>query len=198
MTLLHRPMPIRPENRDCYGPDWPAFSRRIRFVRAAGRCECVGECGRGHVGRCPNQHGAPAYGTGSRVVLTVAHLTHEPEDRKYVRAMCQGCHLHYDRAHHAETRRCTRDQRSGQLSLALAKPARAEREKPLERRTGDRVSVAVRFLAPGAGSLAARGVCRAALLASSPPNCTGLLPFGVSRKRLRGQPRAVLFHPALV
>lgn len=99
--------PIRPENRHRYGADWPKFSRHIRFTRAAGRCECEGECGRGHAGRCPNQHGTPAYGTGSTVVLTVAHLCHEPECREHVKAMCQGCHLHYDRDHHAQTRAAT-------------------------------------------------------------------------------------------
>ena len=104
-------MPIKPENRARYGADWPAYSDRIRFDRAGGRCECEGECGRGtHAGRCPNLHGEPAYGTGSKVVLTVAHLTHEPEcrDDDKVKAMCQGCHLHYDRDHHAKTAYRTR------------------------------------------------------------------------------------------
>ena len=108
-----RPMPVRPENRHRYGADWPEFSRHIRFERAEGRCECEGECGRGtHEGRCPNKHGEQAYGTGSKVVLTVAHLTHEPEDREHVKAMCQGCHLHYDKAHHAETAYRTRKERA--------------------------------------------------------------------------------------
>jgi hypothetical protein len=42
-----------------------------------------------------------------RVVLTVAHLDHQPEncDDANLRAWCQRCHLHYDRHHHAETRR---------------------------------------------------------------------------------------------
>ncbi len=102
-------MPIRPENRARYGKDWPAFSRSIRFDRAGGRCECEGECRRGtHAGRCPNRHGEPAYGTGAIVCLTVAHLTHEPEDREHVKAMCNGCHLHYDREHHAQTAYATR------------------------------------------------------------------------------------------
>jgi hypothetical protein len=104
-------VPIRPENKHRYGADWPEFSRRIRFERAGGRCECEGECGRGtHDGRCPNEHGKPAYGTRSAVVLTVAHLTHEPEcrDEDQVKAMCQGCHLHYDRDHHAQTAYATR------------------------------------------------------------------------------------------
>lgn len=99
-------MPIRPENKARYPDDWDEISESIRFVRAEGRCECLGECGRGtHAGRCPNLHGGAAYGTGSKVVLTTAHLDHTPEncDPENLRAMCQGCHLHYDRDHHAET-----------------------------------------------------------------------------------------------
>ena len=104
-------MPIRPENRHKYPRDWKQISHRIRFERAGGRCECIGECGRGtHSGRCPNRHGAPAYGTQSVVVLTVAHLNHTPEDcgDDNLRAMCQGCHLHYDREHHSATAAATR------------------------------------------------------------------------------------------
>lgn len=108
-------MPIRPENRHRYPPDWPAISLTIRAGRAAWRCECAGECGRpaahlGRGGRCVNRQGHPAVGTGSPVVLTVAHLDHAPEhcDPANLRAMCQGCHLHYDRDHHAATRAATR------------------------------------------------------------------------------------------
>ncbi|WP_028477932.1 hypothetical protein [Nocardia sp. CNY236] len=99
-------MPIRPENRRRYPVNWIAISTGIKD-RAGWRCECSGECGRGtHEGRCPNVHGGWAYGTGSRVILTTAHLDHVPEncDPANLRAMCQGCHLHYDREHHAETR----------------------------------------------------------------------------------------------
>ena len=117
-------MPIRPENQHRYGDDWPEFSRLIRFDRAKGRCECQGECGRSELhldetdGRCVNRHGQPAVGTGSTVVLTVAHLNHIPEQRgdDQVKAMCQGCHLWYDRAHHAETRRQAQVD-AGQLEL---------------------------------------------------------------------------------
>jgi len=40
-----------------------------------------------------------------RIVLTVAHLDHTPEncDSSNLRAWCQRCHLHYDREHHAQT-----------------------------------------------------------------------------------------------
>jgi hypothetical protein len=115
-------MPIRPENRDRYPADWDAISLAIK-ERAGWRCECAGECGRGtHEGRCPNVHGEPAYGTGSRVVLTTAHLEHDPADCRpeVLRAMCQGCHLHYDREHHAQTRAASRRralEAAGQLEL---------------------------------------------------------------------------------
>lgn len=103
-------MPIRPENRDRYPADWKAISAAIK-VRADWRCECEGECGRGtHSGRCPNRHGQPAYGTGSHVILTTAHLDNTPENcaPTNLRAMCQGCHLHYDRDHHRQTAQRTR------------------------------------------------------------------------------------------
>ena len=105
-------MPIRPENRARYPRDWPIRSLLIRRHRAKWRCECDGRCGRplGHLhadGRCRNIHGHPAHGTGSKVVLTVAHLDHIPEHSALsnLMAMCQGRHPHYDRDHHAETRR---------------------------------------------------------------------------------------------
>ena len=101
-------MPIRPENKDRYPADWPAISLAMR-ERANWRCECKGECGRGHRERCEMRQG-DAGPTGWPVVLTVAHLDHTPEncDPANLKAMCQGCHLHYDRGHHAETRALTR------------------------------------------------------------------------------------------
>jgi hypothetical protein len=134
--------PIRPENRDRYPAEWRAIREAI-LERAeewrpgslafVARCECEGECGRGtHTGRCPNIDGGQAYGTatpakpqGSTVVLTVAHLDHTPEhcDPGNLRAMCQGCHLHYDREHHAQTAAATRRaarEAAGQTTLGLA------------------------------------------------------------------------------
>ena len=105
-------MPIRPENRKRYPKDWKEISFRIRSDRAIWRCECTGECGDEHfldggrrVGdaswRCPALHGCPHPVTGSRVVLTVAHLDHVPEncDDGNLMAMCQRCHNRYDAAH---------------------------------------------------------------------------------------------------
>jgi hypothetical protein len=121
-------MPIRPEMRDVYPPDWDARSLAVK--EAAGwRCQCTGFCGRpsNHIdpeGRCVNRHGRPAFASGSTVVLTTAHLDHDPEnwDDPRLAALCQGCHLWYDREHHAETRALRRHEQlvaAGQLSLAL-------------------------------------------------------------------------------
>jgi hypothetical protein len=91
-------MPIRPENRARYPKDWKEISARIRFERAAGRCECTGECGIDHDGRCDARHAARHPVTDSVVVLTVAHLDHEPENcvDDNLKAMCQRCHNRYD------------------------------------------------------------------------------------------------------
>jgi len=111
-------MPIRPENKARYPKDWREISDSIRFDRAASMCECDGRCGRdtcrgrlsinGH--RCAARHGAITPITRSKIILTVAHLDHTPEncDPANLMAMCQGCHLAYDRDHHAETARATR------------------------------------------------------------------------------------------
>jgi hypothetical protein len=109
-------MPIRPENRDRYPTEWPYISLAVRLFRALGQCECRGECGiphplpGGRPDRCAALNGYPSPRTGSTVVLTVAHLDHTPENvhPANLRALCQGCHLRYDRDHHAETRRHTR------------------------------------------------------------------------------------------
>jgi hypothetical protein len=77
-------MPILPENRKLYPPDWKAISHGIRFVRAQGRCEW-----------CDAAHGEPHPVTGSKVVLTTAHYPdHNPANCKpdNLHALCQRCH----------------------------------------------------------------------------------------------------------
>jgi hypothetical protein len=63
----------------------------------------------------------PAGSKVVRVVLTIAHLDHDtgpvPDDR--LRAMCQRCHLRYDRHQHSSNGRKTRDRKRGQASLNL-------------------------------------------------------------------------------
>lgn len=91
-------MPIRPENRARYPKDWRAISERIRRVRAQNECECSGECGIDHHGRCAQRNGSHHSVTGGVVVLTVAHLDHTPENcsEDNLKAMCQRCHNRYD------------------------------------------------------------------------------------------------------
>lgn len=91
-------MPIRPENRARYPADWPKISLRIRRDRAGWRCEQIGPDGT----RCKARQGEPHPITGSKVVLTTAHLDHTPEhvaDHNLL-ACCQRCHLAYDLEHH--------------------------------------------------------------------------------------------------
>lgn len=123
-------MPIRPENRNRYPKNWKAIADSIR-ARAGNRCE-----GSPDFPDCRVQNGAVGYRESGRwiqlgasvdeaglaidaavedgfkvvrIVLTVAHLDHQPENcsPENLRAWCQRCHLHYDRHHHAQTRAST-------------------------------------------------------------------------------------------
>lgn len=96
-------MPIRPENKARYPKDWKAISAKIK-ARSGGRCECHGECGLHHDRRCEELHGQPAKWAKGKVILTVAHLDHTPENcgDDNLKAMCQRCHLRYDVDHHRQ------------------------------------------------------------------------------------------------
>ena len=124
-------IPIKPENKGRYPKDWPEISKRIRHERAGNKCEQCGapngeliargvasdagtymlwdgdvfdsETGE-HLGRARgSEYNAKRL---VKVVLTVAHLDHQPENcaDDNLRALCQRCHLSYDKAHHAESR----------------------------------------------------------------------------------------------
>jgi hypothetical protein len=114
-------MPIKPENRKRYPADWKQI--RARILERASNC-CEGspqfpDC------RAPNGHYRikatgevlPEYQIGqwylrevTRIVLTIGHLDHTPEncDESNLRAWCQRCHLIYDAKHHAQTAYATR------------------------------------------------------------------------------------------
>ena len=112
-------------DRKKYPPDWARISREVR-ARSGGFCECRGECGESHVDEsggslvesCDAMNGKPHPVTGSRVVLTVAHLCRcrDAQGRKcgdptHLKAMCQRCHLALDRADHIAKARVNRHQR---------------------------------------------------------------------------------------
>ena len=126
-------MPINPELKHLYPPDWKAISQRIRFQRAGGKCE---QCGAPHLGWrrsdaeglffrtaeeavlfAVNTHEDDAAIT--RIVLTTAHLNHDPTDNseENLAALCQRCHLAHDLKHHLESRRINREKASGQQRL---------------------------------------------------------------------------------
>lgn len=134
-------MPIKPENRDRYPASWPQIREHI-LVRAGGRCEWSG---------CGVRHRALGYWYGDefvylpralrdagvdrpctiaskegplkiiRVVLTVAHLDHTPENcaDDNLRAWCQRHHLAYDALHHQITRARARHANANTQELPL-------------------------------------------------------------------------------
>lgn len=114
--------PLMPMNRALYPPDWEAISLHIRAGRALHRCECTGECGlhqptplgtlltgaqRPTPRRCSEINRQPARWFKGRVILTVAHLCNCYPlcgKEEHLKAMCQRCHLRFDRFRHAQNR----------------------------------------------------------------------------------------------
>jgi hypothetical protein len=117
-----------PMQRAAYPQNWELVSAFVRHVRARGQCECTGECyGHvrdgsilpnylttwGHKERCVELNHQPGRFMRGRVILTTAHLcTCYPlcSTTDHLKAMCQGCHLRFDRYHHARNRRLHRYQ----------------------------------------------------------------------------------------
>lgn len=101
-------MPIRPENKSRYPKNWKQIRQQI-LERANNRCEFCGV----------ENHSLRYRGVSDvdglelppiRVVLTVAHLDHTPEncDPSNLRALCQRCHNRYDAEHRKITRAHTK------------------------------------------------------------------------------------------
>ena len=117
-------MPIKPENKKLYPKNWKEIRQQI-LERAGHKCEFCGVenhvigfrlPGGGFV-KCANDKTVEflkKYPMGTkliRIVLTIAHLDHDPTNNNpsNLRALCQRCHLHYDKEHHAETRKKTQE-----------------------------------------------------------------------------------------
>lgn len=126
-------MPISKAKRSLYPKDWKAISLRVRDAAAwkCQRCKAPGRTiARGDGddagtymlgdGRVFDDETGQARGMarGSEylvsrwvhIVLTVAHLDHDPSNNAddNLRALCQKCHLAHDKAQHAESARETR------------------------------------------------------------------------------------------
>lgn len=133
-------MPIKPENKALYPANWTEISYRIR-QRAHNRCEW---CGVENMTIIHRFHSDKAlwitgdqwqrlpstekllWGNEIKVILTVAHLDHNPANcaDDNLKALCQKCHLTYDAQHHTVNAKKTRRQKrldeiesSGQLDL---------------------------------------------------------------------------------
>lgn len=90
-------MPIRPDMRARYPRDWKLRSRFVRLVRARNRCEW-----------CGAHNGQPHPVTGSKVVLTTAHVHDQrPEAASLLNlaALCQLCHNRHDAKGRQERKR---------------------------------------------------------------------------------------------
>lgn len=126
-------MPIRPEMRAKYPPNWRVISKRIREL-AGQKCQWCSAPNRKLIVRDRKDPAkwklhycnGVCMGEGCdavHVVLTVAHLDHDPTNNadENLRALCQRCHLRYDAKEHARnaanTRRVRRDAATGQRRM---------------------------------------------------------------------------------
>jgi len=112
-------MPISPENMKRYpggstnSKEWKAIRNEI-LERANHACEGSPEwpdC------RAINYDPHPV--TGSKVILTIAHLNHDPSDsdRENLKAWCQRCHNKYDQPHRQANAAKTRRKKKPQIDI---------------------------------------------------------------------------------
>lgn len=102
-------MPIRPENKGRYPKDWKLRSRFVRFYRAKNHCEW-----------CGAENYKPHPITGSKVILTTAHIYDDrPEASSLLNlaALCQRCHNRHDAKDRHARRKERIERESGQMHL---------------------------------------------------------------------------------
>lgn len=97
-----------PIDYSLYHPKWSLISKLIRFRRAGNRCE-----------RCGAENHQPHRITGSKVILTVAHLDRDRRNNRFnnLAALCQRCHLNHDRTQHIRNRKYGRYHKEKQYNL---------------------------------------------------------------------------------
>ena len=124
---------MSPMDRSKYPANWEEVSRLVRWM-AGQRCQFCGVRNGSQGFRmqsgafvllephhlCADYHwGVDWAARCIRIVLTVAHLNHDPMDCRWenLRSLCQRCHLIWDRHHHARNAARTRDRKRGQMRL---------------------------------------------------------------------------------
>lgn len=120
-------MPIKPENKGKYPPNWKSEIRPAILERAENKCEFCGVVNHAIGARdgggvwhdensihsMNNNDGWALWPDGFpamvKIVLTIAHLDHDPtnNDPANLRALCQLCHNRYDVAHRQANRAAT-------------------------------------------------------------------------------------------
>lgn len=112
-------MPINPEKMKRYigggthSKEWKAF--RATLLDRAGNC-CEGT---DQHPDCRAANGQPHPETGSKVVLTIAHMDWDEshEDPERCRALCQRCHNHWDASHRRKNASVTMRRKKPQIDL---------------------------------------------------------------------------------
>lgn len=87
-----------------YAENWKTEIRPAILKRAGNRCEF-----------CGAENYQPHPITGSKVILTVAHLNHDVTDNRpeNLRALCQKCHNGYDASERAKNRKNNKKRKNG-------------------------------------------------------------------------------------
>jgi hypothetical protein len=100
-------MPIKPENKHLYPDNWKQISEDIRFNRAQNKCECCGLPNHCYVHSQTRSLCLKDEDYAIRIVLTVAHLDHDPTNNEYsnLKAMCQKCYNNHDKEHRKANRK---------------------------------------------------------------------------------------------
>lgn len=118
-----------PMDRAKYPADWEAISKAIRET-AGQRCEFCGVAN-GAIGSRDSagtfhpainaDGGLELWGKQIKIVLTVAHLDHDTtnNDRSNLRALCQRCHLVYDKDLHAKNAAATRARKQAEAAREI-------------------------------------------------------------------------------
>lgn len=121
-------MPIRESEKSKYPPreEWAAIRERI-LRRARDKCErCAVEnhSDRWAVRKFRANKGAEALPYKVTVVLTIAHLDHDPTNNadENLAALCQRCHLRHDRGQHKWNAARTRARKAGQAEMEFLQP----------------------------------------------------------------------------
>lgn len=109
-------MPIRPENKKLYPKNWKQIRKYI-LQRANNKCEFCGVDNYSEGYRDKDGNFIKSEGMQQeadildgekiiRIVLTIAHLDHDPQNNDYnnLRALCQRCHLRHDIEQHRQNR----------------------------------------------------------------------------------------------